>query len=90
VEWMAWTLPTGLFFAVIGLGIATCAVWGALSPAVARRGFLPMPTARGDRVFVGLLSSAYVNLAWAGFTDASQWIAVAISAVLMLVIGRWG
>jgi predicted small integral membrane protein len=49
-----------------------------------------METTRGDRLFVGLLGSAYINLAWAGLSGASQWFAVGISVLFMLAVGRWG
>lgn len=90
MEWMAWTLPTAIFFLVIGLFIAVYTILGIVSPSVPRRGFLPMPTTRGDRLFVGLLGSAYINLAWAGLSGASQWVAVGISVLFMLAVGRWG
>lgn len=90
LQWMAWTLETGVFFAVIAALIAAYTVWGLASPSVPRRGLLPMPTTRGDRLFVGLMGSAWINLAWLGLTDASQWVAVGLSLSFMLVIGRWG
>ena len=88
--WMAWTTPTALFFGVIVLLIAAYTVWGVASPSVPRRGLLPMPTTRGDRLFLGLMGSAWINLAWLGLTEASQWIAVGLSLLFMLIIGRWG
>lgn len=90
LKWMAWTLETALFFGAIAAFIAAYTVWGIVSPAVPRRGFLPMPTTRGDRLFVGLMGSAWINLAWLGLTEGSQWIAVGVSLLFMLVIGRWG
>jgi predicted small integral membrane protein len=90
MEWMAWTSPTAIFFAVIGILIAVYTVLGIAAPSVPRRGLLPMPTTRGDRLFVGLLGSAYINLAWAGLSGASQWVAVGISVLFMLAVGRWG
>jgi predicted small integral membrane protein len=90
MEWMAWTLPTALFFAGIALVLAVYTAWGVVSPSLPRRGFLPMPTTRGDRLFVGLLVSAYVNLAWAGGTEAPQWWAMLIWIPVMLIVGRWG
>lgn len=90
MEWMAWTAPTAIFFVVIGLFIAVYAVLGVVRPSLPRRGLLPMPTTRGDRLFVGLLGSAYINLAWAGLSGASQWVAVGISVLFMLAVGRWG
>jgi predicted small integral membrane protein len=90
MEWMAWTLPTALFFAGIALTLAVYTVWGVVSPSLPRRGLLPMPTTRGDRLFIGLLISAYLNLAWAGATEAPQWWAMLIWIPVMLVVGRWG
>jgi predicted small integral membrane protein len=90
LQWMAWTLETALFFGVIAALIAAYTAWGIVSPSVPRRGLLPMPTTRGDRLFLGLMGSAWINLAWLGLTEASQWIAVVLSLLFMLVIGRWG
>jgi len=87
---MAWTSQTALFFAAIAALIAVFTVWGAASPSIPRRGFLPMPTTRGDRLFVGLMGGAWIHIAWLALTDASQWIAFALLVLFMLVIGRWG
>ena len=40
--------------------------WEIRSPTVERKGFLPIATTRGDRLFIGLLTAAYINLAWIG------------------------
>lgn len=90
MEWMAWTLPTALFFGAIALLIGGFSVWGTLSPSVPRRGLLPMATTRGDRLFIALVATGYINVAWVGLTNASQWIALAISLPFTIAIGRWG
>jgi len=87
---MAWTLPTALFFVGIALLLTVYTVWGVVSPSLPRRGLLPMPTTRGDRLFVGLLISAYLNLVWAGVTEAPQWWAMVIWIPVMWIVGRWG
>jgi len=65
-------------------------LWQVRSPSIERKGWLPIPTTRGDRLFIGLLCAAYVNLAWAGLTDVTQWIAAAIGFAVLLVLMRWG
>jgi predicted small integral membrane protein len=90
LEWMAWTAPTAGFFVVIALLLATYTVWGLRSPSLPRKGLLPMVTTRGDRLFVGLMGSAFIHLAWVGLTDASVWIALGVSLLFMVVISRWG
>jgi len=88
--WMAWTPQGAALFGVIIAALIGMTIWELRSPTVERRGFLPMPTTRGDRFFVGLLTTAFILMAWLGFTVATPWIALAISLVAMAVIGRWG
>ena len=90
MEWMAWTLPTAAFFGGIALLLIGMTVWEIRSPCVARKGFLPIATTRGDRLFIGLLGSAYLHLLVVGATDWSTWIASALSVVWLLVVMRWG
>jgi len=90
VDWMVWTVPTAIFFAVIGAIIVAMTVWQALAPSPERRGFLPIPTTPGDRLFIGLLVTAYFQLAWLGLTHASLWIALVLSLIWMGVVMRWG
>lgn len=90
LDWMAWTLPTAIFFAVIAAVLALMTVWQIVAPSSERRGFLPIPTTPGDRLFIGLLVSAYFHLAWLGLTSLSLWFALAISLVWMAVVMRWG
>jgi len=94
MDWMAWTLPTAIFFIVIAVMLAGMTVWKVVSPTVPRRGFLPMTTTRGDRLFIGLLGSAYINLAGIYFTEWSSWTAVAatlvVAVVYLIAVMRWG
>lgn len=88
--WMAWTPPIACFFIGIVLMLIGMTLWQLRSPSIERKGLLPIPTTRGDRLFIGLLSAAYVNLAWAGLTDLTQWVAAAIGFVVLVVLMRWG
>jgi predicted small integral membrane protein len=89
-SWMAWTPPVAIFFICIGLMLVGMTVWQIRSPSIERKGFLPIPSTRGDRLFIGLLSAAYVNLAWAGMTDLDQWIGSAVGFLLLFIVMRWG
>ena len=89
-EWMAWTTPTALFFCVIALMLVGMTVWQVFKPSVARRGFLPLATTRGDRLFIGLLGSAFIHLGWLAATDQPLWWATVASVAFMLGIMRWG
>ncbi|MFM8467719.1 MAG: DUF2160 domain-containing protein [Oxalobacteraceae bacterium] len=89
-SWMAWTTEIAVFFISVVLMLIGMTLWQIRSPSVERKGFLPIPTTRGDRLFIGLLSAAYVNLAWAGLTDMTQWVAAAIGFLVLMVMMRWG
>jgi predicted small integral membrane protein len=90
LTWMAWTRPVAIFFACVALMLIVMTVWELRSPTVARKGLLRLVTTRGDRLFIGLLLAAYINLAWTGITDLSQWCGVAISAIGLVSVMRWG
>ncbi len=90
LEWMAWTVPTAAFFSVIALMLAGMTFWEIKSPTTKRKGFLPIATTRGDRLFIGLLVSAYIHLAWIGLTDLTVWFALGIAVLWMGVVMRWG
>ncbi len=90
LEWMAWTVPTAVFFIALALMLVGMTVWQVRSPTVERRGFLPIATSRGDRLFISLLASAYVHLGWLALTDLSLWFATAISIVILGLLLRYG
>jgi predicted small integral membrane protein len=90
LSWMAWTKPVAVFFVAIAVLLIAMTVWELRAPTVARKGLLPLVTTRGDRLFIGLLLTAYINLAWTGLTDWNQWWAAGISAASLLAIMRWG
>ncbi len=90
IQWMVWTTPVAIFFSTIAITLVIMAIWEIKSPCVLKRGFLPMETTRGDKLFIGLLGSAFINLAWLGLTDMTQWIALGISLIYMAIVGRWG
>lgn len=89
-EWMAWTWPTFIFFLTIILLIISMTVWEVCSPSLKRRGFLPMPTKRGERFFIALLASAFIFLTWLALLDQSTLGAAALSLLLFPAIMKWG
>jgi predicted small integral membrane protein len=100
-EWMAWTMPVAIFFTCIVLMLVGMTVWEIKSPTVQRKGWLPMATTRGDRLFIGLVSAAYVNLAFVAFSEKmivwfgleqepSIWISFVLSMLLLGLILRKG
>jgi predicted small integral membrane protein len=80
LSWMAWTLPTGLFFGVIVSLLLGMAFWEYKSPGGDPRvGVLRFETTRGDRLFISLLGSAYIHIAWLGLSSLNLWWALVLS-----------
>ena len=87
LSWMAWTLPTFLFWAsIIGL-IIGMGVWEYFSPGGNPRvGILRFETTRGDRLFISLLGSAFIHIAWLGLVGPNLWWALGISLIYAVCV----
>jgi predicted small integral membrane protein len=104
IAWMAWTLPTAIFFVLLAMTLAVMTWLAVAYPEAERVGILRIPTTRGDRLFVSLILAAVIHLLWIGFagTDtiatlpvgeegfelSSLWLATAISLVTAVIIFR--
>jgi predicted small integral membrane protein len=103
IAWMAWTLPTAIFFVLLVATLAVMTLLAAAYPEAERVGVLRIPTTRGDRLFISLIMAAAIHLLWIGFlgTDtiatvpvgegiefSSLWLATVISLVSAVVIFR--
>lgn len=88
-DWMAWTPVTAAFFGGIALLLVVMGALELIWPTRERKGFLPISTTRGDRLFMGLLSSAFLHLAWLALADAPLYIATMLSVIWVAVLLRW-
>ena len=80
LSWMAWTWPTALFFLFVFGAIAVMGLLEWRFPGGAPRfGILRLNTTRGDRLFVWLLGSAYIFLAWLGLFGLPLWAPLGIA-----------
>ena len=103
IAWMAWTLPTAIFFAALASTLSVM-IWVAVAyPEAERVGVLRIPTTRGDRLFISLVLAAVIHLVWIafvgtdpiatlpigeGFEISSLWLATLISLAAAAVIFR--
>jgi predicted small integral membrane protein len=100
IAWMAWTLPTAIFFVMLALTLGVMTWLAVAYPEAERVGVLRIPTTRGDRLFI---LTAVIHLAWIGLvgTDpiftlpigegveiSSLWLATVISLGVAVVIFR--
>ncbi len=87
--WMAWTWQTALFFGGIATLLITLTVLALLRPEIERVGVLRIPTTRGDRLFISLLGSAFIHLAWLGLISPDVWWASGVSLIYAAAVFRW-
>ncbi|PZQ48316.1 MAG: hypothetical protein DI556_14275 [Rhodovulum sulfidophilum] len=91
LEWMAWTYPTATFFACVALMLVGMTALQIVWPTYERKGFLPMPTTRGDRLFIALVVAAFIHLGFVYATEMEAfWLPLGISLGVGLVILRFG
>jgi len=104
IAWMAWTLPTAIFFGLLALTLGVMTWLGIAYPEAERVGVLRIPTTRGDRLFISLILAAVIHLLWIGlvgtdtiatlpigeegFEISSLWLATVISLGMAVVIFR--
>jgi predicted small integral membrane protein len=90
LSWMAWTWPTALFFGIIVCMLLGMAFWEYKSPGGDPRvGVLRIETTRGDRLFISLLGSAFIHIAWLGLTNLNLWWALAVSLVYAFCVFKY-
>lgn len=82
--WMAWTGATAAVFVFIFGAMFIVTILEIRRPGGdERKGVLGLTTTRGDRLFITLLGTVYIFLAWLGLMGMPLW------APLFLSIG-WG
>ncbi|CDZ45180.1 DUF2160 domain-containing protein [Neorhizobium galegae] len=89
-SWMAWTLPTALFFLTILALLVGMSIWEYFAPGGSPRvGILRFETTRGDRLFISLLGAAFIHLAWLGLIGPNLWWALALAVVYAIGVFRF-
>lgn len=87
LSWMAWTWQTAVFFIAIAGSLIMMSAWEFARPGGNPRvGVLGLLTTRGDRLFISLLSGAYIHLAWLAFATGPLWIASAIAVGIAILV----
>ncbi|WP_375282290.1 DUF2160 domain-containing protein [Pseudooctadecabacter sp.] len=89
MSWMAWTLETAIFFGVIASILIFMTFLAIKYPETPRVGVLRIETTRGDRLFITLLGSAFINLAWLGLEAGPQHYALLVCLVYGAAVFRW-
>ena len=104
IAWMAWTLPTAIFFVMLSLTLGVMTWLAVAYPEAERIGILRIPTTRGDRLFISLVLAAVIHLLWIAFAGtetiatlpigedgveiSSLWLASLISLLSAVAIFR--
>jgi len=87
--WMAWTFPIALFFYIIASLLILMSLLAIRYPETPRRGVLRIETTRGDRLFITLLGSAFINLGWLFFFGVPLTWPLILSLLYAFAVFRW-
>ena len=87
--WMAWAFPVALFFFCIASLLILFTLLAIRFPEPPRRGVLRIETTRGDRLFITLLGSAFINLGWLYFFGAPLTGALILCPIYAIAVFRW-
>ncbi len=89
-SWMAWTWPTAFFFIFVFSSIVAMGIWEYYAPGGdPRHGIFGLDTTRGDRLFITLLGSAFIFLAWLGIFGVPLWGGLVLALIWGFVVFRW-
>src|SRR4051812_8516510 len=103
IAWMAWTLPTAIFFVMLSLTLGVMTWLAVAYPEAERVGVLRITTTRGDRLFISLVLPPVIHLLWIalvgtapiaalrigeGVEISSLWLATVISLLSAVAIFR--
>ncbi|WP_291673211.1 DUF2160 domain-containing protein [Bosea sp. (in: a-proteobacteria)] len=89
LAWMAWTWQTGVFFAGIASLLLILTLLAVFRPETERVGVLGIATTRGDRLFISLLGSAFIHLAWLGIVGQPLWWASGLALLYAAAVFRF-
>src|SRR5437879_5422894 len=89
IAWMAWTLPTAIFFVALACTLAAMTWLAAVYPEAERVGVLRIPTTRGDRLFVSLIAAAVIHLLWIAFAGTDAIATLPIGEEGFEISSRW-
>ena len=89
IAWMAWTIPTAIFFALLASTLAVMTYLAAVYPEAERVGVLRIPTRRGDRLFVSLVLAAVIHLLWIGFVGTDTLFSVPVGEEGFEISSLW-
>ncbi|MCP4298349.1 MAG: DUF2160 domain-containing protein [Proteobacteria bacterium] len=90
LSWMAWTWQTAAFFIFIVAAIFYMGIWEHKKPGGdPRRGILRLDTTRGDRLFISMLGSAFINIIWLALVGQPLWGALVLSGFFFYAVFKW-
>ncbi|MCP5381617.1 MAG: DUF2160 domain-containing protein [Kordiimonadaceae bacterium] len=89
LSWMAWTVPTAIFFISIACALLIMIIWAIKAPQSPRQGILGLVTTPGDRLFISLLGSAFICLAWLAAFGSPIWGGLVACVIFGGIVFKW-
>ena len=92
LNWMHWTWQSAVGFGLLFAMLAGLTVLDRYRPGYERKGWLPMRTTRGDRVFIAVAWFLFLVFAWQKYLPdkVAAWVVIAAGLAMGIVIVRRG
>jgi len=91
LSWMYWTYQSLIGFGLLFGMLFVVTMIDLKNPSYPTKGFLPMETTRGDRVFLSVATFLLMVLIWLKYApDLTPWVVVAAGIINAAIIFKWG
>lgn len=91
MEWMRLTVQTGIVIGLVFTLLAVLFILDRRRRSIERKGFMPMPTSRGDRCFLSLIITVIIGLMWLAWVERYlpiEWSLVLVVAVWIIMLKK--
>lgn len=85
-EWMHWTLETITTIGLLFIMLAIMAILDKTRKSSPRKGFLPMATTLGDRIFLSLVFSIIAGLVCLKFYEINYTFLVVMAVIFVITL----
>jgi predicted small integral membrane protein len=89
LEWMHWTPGTAAVIAFIFGVLIASAILDSRRRSYPRKGFLPIATTRGDRIFLSAVLTILIGIIWL-LTPFPFYLSIIPAVAVMVIVLKWG
>ena len=91
LSWMQWTTATAIGIGALFFAIGILTVMGIRKPDPGHKGFYPFETTRGDKLFLGIVTTLAFFFVWMALLGTNlAWLMVLLGLIWFFIQWIWG